>query len=54
MAIYCHKGLYYERDEAQVLLGSLAGGMEQNSVVGKEAPVVVLARTVDAGEGLFV
>ena len=44
----------HECDEAEILAGSLAGGEEQRAGVGAEAPVVVLARTVDAVERLFV
>ena len=54
VAIYCHECLDDECDKAQVFLGCLAWGMEQHAVVGTQTPVVVLARTVDAVEGLLV
>ena len=54
VAIYCHECLDDECDKAQVFLGCLARGMEQHTVVGTQTPVVVLARTVDAVEWLFV
>ena len=49
-----HQRLDDERNEAQVLLGRLAWSMEQHAIVGAEAPVVVLARTVDAVEWLLM
>ena len=52
--IDCHKGLNDEGDETQVLLGCLTGSMQQYPIVGRQAPVVVFTRTVDAVEGLFV
>ena len=54
VAIEAHQCFHDESDEAQVVFGSLAGGIEQHAIVGREAPVVVLARTVDAGKGLLV
>ena len=54
VAIDAHEGLDDECGEAEVLLGCLAGGVEEDARVGGEAPVVVLARTVDAGKGFFV
>ena len=54
VAIDAHERLDDEGDEAQVVLGRLAGGVEENTRVGGEAPVVVFARAVDAGKGLFV
>ena len=52
--IDAHQGLHDERCKAQVLLGSLARSMQQDAVIGAQAPVVVLTATVDAIEGLFV
>ena len=54
VAIHAHQRLHYEGDEAQVAEVVLAGGVEQYAGVGGERPVVVLARTVDAVEGLLV
>ena len=54
VAVNAHQGFHHEGDEAQVLLRRLARGVEQCARVGAEAPVVVLARAVDAGEGLLV
>ena len=49
-----HQRLDDEGDEAEILLGRLAGGVEEGAVIGGEAPVAVLAGAVDAVEGLFV
>ena len=46
--------LHDEHHEAQVLLGRLAGSVQQHACVGGETPVVVLARAVDAGKRLLV
>ena len=54
VAIDRHQRLDDEGDEAQVLLWRLARGVQQHSRVGAQAPVVVLARAVDAVEGLLV
>ena len=42
-----------EDEELEVLLGGVAG-VEQVGAVGRQRPVVVLARAVDAGKGLLV
>ena len=49
-----HQGFHHEGDEAEVLLGILARSMEQDTGIGREAPVVMLTRTVDAVERLLV
>ena len=54
VAVDGHQRVDHEGDEAQVLLGRLAGGHEQDAGVGAQRPVVVLARAVDALERLFV
>ena len=54
MAIDRHQRLDDEGDEAQVLLWRLAWGVQQHSRIGAQAPIVVLARAVDAVEGLLV
>ncbi len=52
--VNAHEGLHHEGHEAQVLLRVLAGSVEQHASVRTKAPVVVLARAVDAGERLLV
>jgi len=54
MAENAHERLYDEHHEAQVVLGSLARGVEQDARIGGEAPIVVLARSVDTLERLLV
>jgi len=54
VTIDTHEGLYDEHHEAQVVLRRLAGTVQQDARVGGEAPVVVLARAVDAGKRLLV
>ena len=49
-----HQGLNDEGSEAQVSLRRLTRGVQQDAVVSAQRPVVVLTRTVDACEGLFV
>ena len=49
-----HQCLDNEGDEAQILLRRLAWSMQQYAIVGRETPVVVLTRTVDTVERLFV
>ena len=44
----------YESDELEVAHRSLGRSEEQSAGIGAETPVVVLARTVDAGERLLV
>ena len=53
VAVEAHECLYDEGYEAQVVLRRLAGSVEKHARVRGEAPVVVLARAVDACEGLF-
>ena len=43
-----------EEEEPGVLVGLGAGGEEVHSGVGGHGPVVVLARAIDSGKGLFV
>ena len=54
VAIDGHERFDDERDEAEVLLRRLSRGMEQDARIGRDAPVVVLARAVDAVEGFLV
>ena len=54
VTVHAHEGLDDEYHEAQIVLGSLARSVEQHARVGREAPVVVLTRTIDAGKGLLV
>ena len=54
VAVDSHQRFDDEHHEAQVLLWRLARGMQQGSVIGTKAPVVVLTRAIDAVEGLFV
>ena len=54
VAINAHQGLHDEGHETQVLLGCLTRGMQQNTVVGTQTPVVMLSRTVDAVEGFLM
>ena len=49
-----HQRLYDERGEAQVLLSGLTRSVQQDTVVRRERPVVVLTATVDACEGLLM
>ena len=49
-----HQRLDDEGGEAQVLFCRLAGSVEQHACIGRETPVVVFARAVDACERLFV
>ncbi len=51
---YGHECLYDKGYEPQVVLLCAPWTVEQDAGVGHEAPVVVLARTVDAGERLLV
>ena len=44
----------HERYEAEIFAGCLAGGEEEGAGIGAEAPVVMLARAVDAREWFFV
>ena len=46
--------IYYESEEAQIVLGSLAGREEHVAAVGAEAPVIMLARAVYARERFLV
>ena len=48
VTIYTHQGLHGEHHKAQVVLGGLACSMEQDACIGRERPVVVLTRTIDA------
>ena len=54
MAVDSHQRVHHEGDEAQVLFLRLAGGHQQDASVRAQRPVVVLARAVDALEGLLV
>ena len=54
MLVDTHQGLYDEDYEAEIVRRCLACCMEQYACIGAETPVVVLARTVDAGEWLLV
>ena len=54
VAEHAHQCLHNESDEAEVVFGRLSGCVEQAAVVCREAPVVVLAASVDTGKGLFV
>ena len=47
--VNAHQGLYDEDYEAEIVLRCLACCMEQYAGIGAETPVVVLARTIDAG-----
>ena len=52
--MYCHQCLHYESDETQIVHRCLAWSMQKYASVGGEAPVVVLAATVDTLERFFV
>ena len=54
VTIYTHQCLHDEGNETEVVLRSLARSVEQHASIGRETPVVVLTRTVDAGERLLV
>ena len=54
MSVDTHQCLYDEGGEAQVLFSTLAGGMQQDTIVSRQAPVVMLTAAVDACKGLFV
>ncbi len=54
VAVNAHERFDDEHEEAEVVLRRFAGAVEQCARVGRKAPVVVLTRTVDASEGLFV
>ena len=49
-----HERLDDESDEAQVLFGRLAWGVEQDARVGLQGPVVVFPGAVDAGKGFLM
>ncbi len=49
-----HEGFYYEGDKAQVAQIVFTWSVEQDACVCSERPVVVLSRTIDAVERLFV
>ena len=51
---YTHECLHDEDHEAEIVLNRLARSMEEHPCVGGKAPVVMLARTIDAGKRLFV
>ena len=54
MAINGHQRLDDEGYEAQILLRRLARSMQQHTVIGTQAPVVVFSASVDAIEGFFM
>ena len=54
VAINAHQRLYDKDHETQVVFRIFACCMQQHARVGGQAPVVMLARTVDSGERLFV
>ena len=54
VTVYTHESLNDEDCEAEVLFRCLARCVEKYAVVGRETPVVVLTRTVDAIEWFFV
>ena len=54
VAVDAHQRLDDEHHEAQVVYRCLAGSVQQHPGVGREAPVVMLARAVDAGKRLLV
>ena len=54
VAVHAHERLDDEGHEAEVVLRRLPRCVQQHAVVGGEAPVVVLARAVDALEGFLV
>ena len=49
-----HQRLDDEGHEAQVFLRGLAWSVEQYAIIGRERPVVMLTRAIDAIEGLFM
>ena len=57
VAIDSHERLHDKRDETQILFRCLTGRMEEDRpflLGGRQTPVVVLARTIDPVERLFV
>ena len=52
--IHTHQCFHDEGHKAQVVYRGLTGSVQQYAGIGREAPVVVLSRTVDACKGLFV
>ena len=51
MAVYGCQCVHHKGDEHKVVFGGLAGRHQSVPTVRSEAPVVVLARAVDAGKG---
>ena len=57
MTIHGHQGLHDEGHETQVLLRGLTRGVEEGGLalmLSRQTPVIMLARTIDAVEGLLM
>ena len=54
VSVYRRHCIGHECYKLQIVLGSLAGRVEQHTFVCAQAPIVVLARAVDACEWLLV
>ena len=54
MLIHTHQSLNHEGDETQVTNIILARTMQQDACISGKRPVVVLARTIDTVERLFM
>ena len=52
--VYSHQGFNDEYYEAEVIHWGFARSVQQYASIGSKAPVLVLARTIDAGKRLLV